>query len=90
MASYMQTHLPITNSILKRCYYLCPVARKAAIGKLEEKLSLKRGLIYLARQFQRFNPEETEVLDNEITVYLSLSEVPQFNFSDRGGSKPSL
>ena len=85
MATYMQTHLPITNSVLKQCHYLCPVARKSKVEEdlPEEKLSLKRGLVYLARQFQRFNPEETEVLDNKIAVYLSLSEVPQFNFSDR-------
>ena len=48
MATNMQTHLPITNSVLKRCHYLCPIARKSAIEKPEEKISLKRGLLYLA------------------------------------------
>ena len=37
----------------------------------------------MAREFKRFNNEETETLDNQISVYLSLSEVPQFNFTDR-------
>ena len=29
IATYMQTHLPITNSVLKWCHYLCPLARKS-------------------------------------------------------------
>ena len=49
MAIYMQTHLPLTNSVLKGCHYLCHNARKSAIEKPEEKISLKRGLILGAR-----------------------------------------
>ena len=41
MATYMQTKLPITNSVLKQCHYLCPVTKKSAIeeDEPEEKIS---------------------------------------------------
>ena len=31
MAAYLQVQLPITNSVLKRCFYLCPVTRKSVV-----------------------------------------------------------
>ena len=54
MAAYMQIKLPIANSVLKQCHYLCPVTRKSAVeeDQPEDKISLKAGLLYLAQQFQ--------------------------------------
>ena len=85
MAAYLQVKLPLTNSILKRCFFLCLVTRKSVVeeDQPEEKISLKTGLLYLAWQFQRFSTEDTEILDNEIELYLSLSQVPVYNLSDR-------
>ena len=87
MAAYLQDKLPLTNSVLKRCFFLCLVTRNSVVeeGQPEEKDSLKRGLLYLARTFQRFSPEDTEILDTEIDLYLSLPQVSVYNLSgDRG------
>ena len=85
MAAYLQEKLPITNSVLKRCFFLCQVTRKSVVeeGQPEEKVSFKTGLLYLARAFQQFSPEDTKILDTEIDLYLSLPQVPVYNLSDR-------
>ena len=53
MAVYLQDKLPITNSVLKWCYYLCPVARKGIVEEAHDepefqKSSMKTGLVWLA------------------------------------------
>ncbi len=85
MPAYLQEKLPITNSILKRCFYLCLVTRKGVVEEDEQevqKSSMKTGLLYLARQFQQFSTEDIEILDTEIDLYLSLPQVPVYNPSE--------
>ena len=85
MAVYLQDKLPSTNSILKRCTYLCSVTRKGVVEEEEpegQKRSMKTGLLWLARQFQRFRIEDMDMLETVIDVYLSLTQVPRYHPSE--------
>merc|ERR1712082_82829 len=43
MAAYLQEKLPITNSVLKRCFYLCPVTRKSIVEEDQPEVQKSRG-----------------------------------------------
>ena len=43
------------------------------------KRRLKNSLLQLAENFHRFTRAELELLDSQIGVYLSLSEVPEYD-----------
>ena len=43
MAAYLQVQLPITNSVLKWCFYLCPVTRKSVVE--EDQPEVKKSVL---------------------------------------------
>ena len=62
------------------------MTRKGVVEEEEpegQKRSMKTGLLWLARQFQRFRIEDMDMLETVIDVYLSLTQVPVYNSSER-------
>lgn len=79
MTKYMQSKLPLDNAVILKCRSLCPQAREEAVDSARGRSKIKTNLLRLAQSMHRFDDDDIRRLDSEISVYLSLQEVPEYN-----------
>ena len=81
MFSYLCTHLPLTNNLLKNIGFLHPRARELWTGESGSP-SLIDAAVSVAKEMKRFDEEEIVNLQIQLTIYQSLRGTPNFKEKD--------